>query len=92
MGCSVISLQYVGDGAYLVGVPARDLMPADLLEVALREGIGLETILASNLYRVVEWVEVAPFCGAPTDEGRCREPVDAWGDRCTLHGGDREGP
>ena len=88
--------RYVGKGRYLNGCPARDLRPADLIEVAEREGIGIEQIMASGLYVVEEQVEMAPFCGAHgwESEGggaRCGVPVRLWGDRCEEHAGSGPG-
>lgn len=78
--------RYVGDGAYMMGVPARDLTPADLAEVERRERITEAEIAASGLYAPMEDVEVAPFCGAELPEGgRCQEPVESWGERCEEH-------
>lgn len=82
--CTVF--RYRGPG-WLNGCPARDLLPADLVELAEREGIGVEAIMRSGLYVVEESIEVSPFCGAPVGEGRCRAPVEAWGDRCEAHRG-----
>ena len=81
--------RYVGGGEYVMGVPARDLMPEDLIEVEEREGITEAEIVASGLYVPMEDVEVAPFCGAALGDGgeRCREPVERWGERCEEHGG-----
>jgi hypothetical protein len=78
--------RYVGPG-YLNGCPARDLLPADLVELARREGIVLEEIEASGLYVAEEQIEITPFCGAPAEGARCQEAVDAWGDRCPEHVG-----
>jgi len=73
-------------GGYLNAVPARDLYPRDVLELEEREGITEEDIRLSGLYEPTEWVEVGPFCGAPDEGGRCREPVADWGLRCEEHG------
>lgn len=82
--CTVF--RYVGPG-WLNGCPARDLLPADLVELAEREGIGVEAIVRSGLYVVEESFEMYPFCGAPVEGARCRAPVAAWGDRCDAHRG-----
>jgi len=94
--------RYVGPG-WLNGCPARDLLPADLLELAEREGIGVESIMRSGLYVVDEAFEVLPVCGAPVGGAqhavpvrvgdaavggaRCRAPVKVWGERCEEHAG-----
>jgi hypothetical protein len=82
------AFEWVGrEGEYLMGVPARDLYPRDLMEVEEREGITQEEIAQSGLYAPVNLAEVEPFCGAPLYGGeRCREPVAAWGLRCEEHG------
>lgn len=90
-----IEFRYIGEGAFLNGVPARDLTGMDLVDVEAREGIGPEVIAACGLYERVKTVEVAPFCGAvlryaeaATQDGpaeRCREPVEEWGQRCEVH-------
>jgi len=70
--------RYVGGGRYLNGCPARDLRPADLIEVAEREGIGVESIMRSGLYVVDEAFEVLPFCGArgwESEGGRAQHAV-----------------
>ena len=41
-------LRYVGDGGFIVGIPARDLTDADL--EALPKGIGPKTLIGSGLY------------------------------------------
>jgi len=72
----------------MTGVPARDLMPEDLLEIEEREGIGVAELEASGLYVVMEDVEVAPFCGAALEGGgRCETRVSEWGQQCEEHGG-----
>ena len=77
--------EYIGPG-YLIGVPARDLTAADLVEVRERERITRKVIVESGLYKQVDVVEVEPFCGAPTvDGGRCQRPVERWGDHCYQH-------
>jgi len=87
-----------------MGIPARDLLPGDLVEIEEREGITAEDVAGCGLYEAVEWVEVEPFCGAEEGikpqrrqdgkgregevrfgEGRCREGVGAWGERCAAH-------
>lgn len=82
-----IAYRYVGEaGAYVMGVPARDLTEYDVWDVGQREGIDRGHIEASGLYEPVDWVEVPPFCGARTaDGGRCRHRVAAWGERCWQH-------
>jgi len=83
--------RYVGDGAYVMGVPARDLYPADLLMLAER-GIPESVLSDSPLYETAERVEIEPFCGAPLAEGeRCRETVADWGQRCPIHEGGNSG-
>jgi len=89
-GCYTV-YRYVGPG-WLNGVPARDLLPADLAELADREGIDEAAIVASGLYEVEDVVEVAPFCGAELSGilpdlqlQRCQEPVAQWGERCEGH-------
>lgn len=73
-------------GQYLNAVPARDLVGADLVAIEDREGVTPEMILASGLYEPVDWVEVAPFCGAATEDGgRCGRRVSDWGQRCWQH-------
>lgn len=77
--------RYVGPG-YLMGVPARDLWPADLLEIGDREGITREVVETSGIYERVDSPEVLPFCGAEIEDGqRCPEQVDTWGQRCPQH-------
>ena len=77
---------YIGDGAYLMGVPARDLTEGDLAEILEREGLTREDVEASGLYERLEQVEVEPFCGAELDGGRrCRRKVGRWGERCYQH-------
>lgn len=77
--------RYQGPG-YMMGVPARDLTGQDLVDVLEREHISRAMIEASGLYRKVELVEVAPFCGAPLPNGgRCRRRVTDWGKRCYQH-------
>jgi len=75
-----------------MGIPARNLTAADLVEVEDREGVTREEIEKSGLYEAVDVTEVEPFCGAPTgDGGRCRRRVGQWGERCYQHkdkGGD----
>ena len=85
---------------WVMGIPARDLMPLDLVEIEEREGISREDVLATGLYVEEAWGEGGAFCGqilrttseggAKEDglgfgEGRCREPVEQWGDRCEDH-------
>jgi hypothetical protein len=77
--------RYIGHGAYVMGVPARDLDAADVLEVMEREGIGALEIEASGLYEPARWQEVAPFCGSMRDGRRCWRPVAEWGERCEEH-------
>jgi hypothetical protein len=72
------------------GVPARDLYPADLIELERRERITPEMIAASPLYKADDLVEVEPFCGAPTASGRCKASVLVWGMRCAAHSADSE--
>ena len=83
-----LAYRWIGaEGQYLNGVPARDLYPQDILEVADREGITEEDIRLSGLYEPAEFAEIEPFCGAALpDGGRCREPVADWGLRCERHG------
>lgn len=82
-----ITYRFIGaPGQYLNAVPARDLVGADLVELEAREGITAADIERSGLYEPVDWVEVAPFCGAETtDGGRCRREVGEWGERCWQH-------
>jgi hypothetical protein len=77
--------RYIGHGGYMLGVPARDLDAADVLEVQEREGIGALEIEASGLYEPARWQEVAPFCGSMRDGRRCWRPVAVWGERCEEH-------
>jgi hypothetical protein len=78
--------KYVGDGRFIMSVPARDLTAADLLEFLDREGITHQDVEASGLYLPVERFEIIPFCGAPTATGgRCKRQVSAWGERCYQH-------
>jgi len=77
--------RYIGHGAYLMGVPARDLSAADLLEVEEREAITAAAIEASGLYEPARWQEVQPFCGAVVDGRRCWRAVVEWGARCEEH-------
>ena len=80
-----IRFRYLGPG-YLMGVPARDLTAADLIDVLEREGVTAAEIEASGAYEPVNLVEVQPFCGAAlANGGRCWEPVACWGDRCEEH-------
>ena len=76
--------RYIGPG-YVVGIPARDLTEADLVAIEKREHITREHVEASGIYEPVAFIEVHPFCGAPTDWGRCRALVDEWGQRCPDH-------
>jgi len=79
--------RYVGPG-FLMGVPARDLTAADLLEVREREGVTRAVIEASGIYEPISAAEVPPFCGAPMgDGGRCKRRVACWGERCYQHEG-----
>jgi hypothetical protein len=83
--------RYIGDGAYVMGVPARDLFPADLLMLAERS-IPESVLIASGLYEPNAIVEIEPFCGAPlADGGRCKETVSEWGQRCPIHEGGTNG-
>jgi len=83
---SATVFRYVGDGAYAMGVPARDLTRFDLVEIEQREGITEADVERTGLYVVVEVVEVKPFCGAETASGgRCKRTVGAWGERCYQH-------
>lgn len=82
-------LTYLGDPKtgypYIMSVPARDLYGDDL--VAL-EGMGItkKSLIQSGLYVDSSFVEVEPFCGAPTEEGApCRRTVERWGMRCWQH-------
>jgi len=78
--------KYVGEGRFIMSVPARDLSAADLLEILEREGITPQTIEASGLYLPGGRMEIEPFCGAPTAAGgRCKRKVSAWGKRCHQH-------
>ena len=43
------ALHYVGDGRFLIGVPARDLMAAEVERLG-----GSQALLASGLYRTAE--------------------------------------
>lgn len=79
--------RYVGPG-YLMGVPARDLTAADLLEVREREGVSRAEIEATGIYEPMNLIEIEPFCGV---EG-CREPVGEWGEHCGAHRGALEAP
>ena len=76
--------RYIGPG-YVMGLPARDLTEADVQDVEQREHITREDIESSGIYEPVEFAEVRPFCGAETDQGRCRELVAEWGQRCPDH-------
>jgi hypothetical protein len=49
-----IIYKYVGDGGYIVGVPARNLTIDDLQEIESREGISQAVIRASKLYEKVK--------------------------------------
>lgn len=40
-------LEYIGDGAYLVGVPARDIAEAEVAAL----GLDAEELLRSGLYQ-----------------------------------------
>ena len=46
-----VVLIYIGRGAYLPGVPARDLNEADLREIADRLGYSKEQLIGTLLYR-----------------------------------------
>lgn len=86
-----MAYKYIGKGAFIMGVPARDLSEADLAEVLDREGITRAEIEASGLYVPAGQDEVKPFCGEPTAAGgRCSRKVSAWGERCHQHGGNYE--
>lgn len=77
--------RYVGPG-YIVGIPARDLYPEDLVRL---EEMGIQRALIdiSGLYEPLESVgEVEPFCGAElANGGRCRRKVEVWGEKCWQH-------
>lgn len=78
--------KYIGEGRFMMSVPARDLTAADLLEILEREGITHQDVEASGLYIPVVCMEIEPFCGAPTAAGgRCKRTVSAWGERCYQH-------
>lgn len=77
--------KYIGPG-HIMGIPARDLIEADLAEIEEREGITRQVIEASGLYEPVDVAEVEPFCGAPIGNGgRCSRKVQQWGERCYQH-------
>lgn len=92
-------LKYLGqDGSpYVIGIPARDLTEADLVELD-GQGIAQLQVLATGLYvEVTEGLDgdplfgPGPFCGARlTPPGleaqRCRARVKEWGERCEEHG------
>jgi len=82
-----IAYRWIGPpDAYLNAVPSRDLTGADLVGLEEREGITAAVILQSGLYEPAELTEVAPFCGAATEDGRhCRRLVQSWGQRCWQH-------
>jgi hypothetical protein len=85
-----MAFKYVGQGEYMIGVPARDLNEADLAEILEREGITRQDIEAAAIYEAVERTEVAPFCGVDLELGggrRCRRRVSDWGERCDQHQG-----
>lgn len=78
--------RYIAAGAYVVGIPARDLTEADLAEILEREGLTRDDVEASGLYERLAQVEVEPFCGAELEGGRrCRRKVGRWGERCYQH-------
>lgn len=78
--------KYVGDGRFVMSIPARDLTAADLLDILDREGITHRDVEASGLYLPVVRMEIESFCGAPTAAGsRCKRKVSAWGERCHQH-------
>jgi len=72
-------------GTFLMGVPARDLTGEDVLSVEDLTGLTEDDLLKTGLYEPVQWIEVSPFCGAKLEDGRCRVPVQVWGQRCDQH-------
>ena len=61
--------RYVGSGAWVNGVPARDLTEGDVEALAQREGIGEDVIGGCGLYELVEepgWGVAVP--GDPGEE------------------------
>lgn len=56
-------LRYVGDGAFLHGVPARDLYAADLVALEL----DADTLVASGLY-VAAKADAKRAAGAPANK------------------------
>lgn len=82
--------RYVGEGRYVMGLPARDLMPEDLAEVLAREGIGVDVVEGCGLY-VAERVEVEPFCGAALAQEALTPPAEAAGSPLPLRRGAGEG-
>lgn len=48
-----VILKYVGKGAYLPGVPARDLTADDLVDIKQRLGYSKEQLLNTLLYQNV---------------------------------------
>jgi len=87
-----VVLRYLGHNGspFVMGIPARDLTQQDLTSLELESGILRVDVLRSGLYMEVvaddEVLGPGPFCGALLAMGeRCREPVAAWGDRCSEH-------
>lgn len=77
--------KYVGPG-YVIGIPARDLTEADLAGIWEREGLTEVEIMASGLYVRAEVMEIEPFCGVMTSDGKpCSRKVARWGDFCYQH-------
>lgn len=84
---AAVQMKYLGrDGyPYIMGVPARDLTAADLLELA-EQGRKREALLRTGLYAATDELEIRPFCGYPKEDGSpCRRTVPAWGERCWQH-------
>ena len=71
---------------FVMGIPARDLYPADIISMMQNQGVTRHDIEVSGIYEPVNLAEIAPMCGATLqDGGTCKRAVESWGRRCWQH-------